>query len=107
MPDAPELSDYGGLLLATRLRRLSDLLFAGVDRVYDARGFGVSARCVPILLLLRDNGPTSITDVARHLGQTHPAVSQMSRTLASSSTGPTRATTAGAYWRCLRGPRHS
>ncbi|MFN7984741.1 MAG: bifunctional helix-turn-helix transcriptional regulator/GNAT family N-acetyltransferase [Vicinamibacterales bacterium] len=79
-----ELSEYGGLLIATRLRRLSDVLFAGVDQVYDARGFEVPSRCVPLLLLLRDNGPTSITDLARQLGQTHPAVSQLSRTLAAS-----------------------
>jgi GNAT superfamily N-acetyltransferase len=77
-----ELSDYGGLVLATRLRRLSEMLFAGVDSVYQAQGVEVSARCVPMLLLLRDNGPTGITDIARQLGQTHPAVSQMSRTLA-------------------------
>ena len=79
-----ELSDYGGLLIATRLRRLSDLLFASVDRIYQEHGFDVPSRCVPLLLLLRDNGATSITDLARQLGQTHPAVSQMSRVLASS-----------------------
>ena len=78
-----ELSDYGGLVLATRLRRASEVLFADVDRVYQTHGFNVSARCVPLLFLLRDNGPTGITDLARQIGQTHPAVSQMSRTLAA------------------------
>jgi len=82
--DVRDLADYGGLLLATRLRRLSELLFTGVDRVYQTRGFDVQARCVPLLLLLRDNGATSITDLARQLGQSHPAVSQMSRGLAAS-----------------------
>ena len=78
-----ELHEYGGLVLATRLRRLSDGFFAGVDRVYQAHGVDLSSRCVPVLFLLRDNGPTGITDLARQLGQTHPAVSQMSRTLAA------------------------
>lgn len=77
-----ELHEYGGLVLATRMRRLSDAFFAGVDRVYDAHGVKLSSRCVPVLFLLRDNGPTGITELARQLGQTHPAISQMSRTLA-------------------------
>ena len=49
-----ELHEYGGLVLATRLRRLSELYFAGVDRVYQAHGFDLSSRCVPVLFLLRE-----------------------------------------------------
>ena len=68
------LNDYGSLVLASRLRRLSDQLYAGVDRSYRDAAFDVSSRCVPLLLLLRDNGPTSITVLATHIGQTHPVV---------------------------------
>ena len=39
------------------------------------------SRCFPILFLLRDNGPLGITELADRLGQSHPAVSQMSRKL--------------------------
>jgi DNA-binding MarR family transcriptional regulator/GNAT superfamily N-acetyltransferase len=75
------LRDYGGLLLGSRLKRVSEALYAGVDAVYEAQGLELSSRGVPILLLLRDNGPMGITELAAELGQTHPAVSQMSRVL--------------------------
>lgn len=77
-----ELSGYGGLLLATRLRRISDLLFAGVDAVYRDHGVEVPSRAFPILLLLRDHGSLGVSELATVLGQTHSAVSQMSRVLA-------------------------
>lgn len=73
------LNDYGSLLLGSRLRRLSDQLHAGVDQAYVAAGVELSSRCFPILFLLRDNGPTSITVLAAQIGQTHPAVVQLGR----------------------------
>jgi DNA-binding MarR family transcriptional regulator/GNAT superfamily N-acetyltransferase len=76
-----DLRDYGGLLLGSRLRRASEALFAGVDSIYEAHGVALSSRCFPILMLLRDHGPRGITELAANLGQSHPAVSQMSRTL--------------------------
>ena len=75
------LRDYGGLLLGSRLKRVSEALYAGVDAVYQAQGLNLPSRGVPILLLLRDNGPMGITELAAELGQTHPAVSQISRIL--------------------------
>jgi GNAT superfamily N-acetyltransferase len=76
-----DVRDYGGLLLGSRLKRVSDALFAGVDSIYEAHGVALSSRCFPILFLLRDHGPRGITELAASLGQSHPAVSQMSRTL--------------------------
>lgn len=75
------LSDYGGLLLGSRLKRLSETLYAGVDRVYAAQGVALSSRCFPVLFLLRDNGPLGITELAARMGQSHPALSQLSRRL--------------------------
>jgi len=75
------LKDYGGLLMGSRLKRLSEALYAGVDEVYREHRVDLSSRCFPILFLLRDNGPLAITDLASRLGQSHPAVSQMSRKL--------------------------
>lgn len=75
------LKDYGGLLMGSRLKRLSEALYAGVDEVYREHRVELSSRCFPILFLLRDNGPLAITDLAGRLGQSHPAVSQMSRKL--------------------------
>jgi DNA-binding MarR family transcriptional regulator/GNAT superfamily N-acetyltransferase len=75
------LHDYGELLLASRLRRLSELFYSGVDAVYREHGVSLSSSCFPILFLLRDCGHLGISELAVHLGQSHPAVSQMSRKL--------------------------
>lgn len=76
-----ELHDFGGLLLGSRLRRLSETLYAGVDEVYRAQGVTLSSRSFPILFLLRDGGSLSITELAARLGQSHPAAIQTSRKL--------------------------
>ena len=75
------LHDYGSLLLGSRLRKVSEALYAGVDEVYRSAGVDLPSRCFPILFLLRDHGRLGISELAARLGQTHPAVSQMSRKL--------------------------
>lgn len=75
------LHDYGSLLLGSRLRKVSEALYAGVDEVYRGAGVDLPSRCFPILFLLRDHGRLGISELAEKLGQTHPAVSQMSRKL--------------------------
>jgi DNA-binding MarR family transcriptional regulator len=75
------LHDYGSLLLGSRLRKVSEALYAGVDEVYRSAGVDLPSRCFPILFLLRDQGRLGISELAAKLGQTHPAVSQMSRKL--------------------------
>ena len=78
---ATTLHDYGSLLLGSRLRKVSEALYAGVDDVYRGAGVDLPSRCFPILFLLRDHGSLGISELAEKLGQTHPAVSQMSRKL--------------------------
>jgi ribosomal protein S18 acetylase RimI-like enzyme len=80
MTDA-NLHGYGTLLLGTRLRKVSETLYAGVDEVYREAGVDLPSRCFPILFLLRDRGRLGISELAQLLGQSHPAVSQMSRKL--------------------------
>lgn len=75
------LHDYGSLLLGSRLRKVSEALYAGVDEIYRGAGVDLPSRCFPILFLLRDHGRLGISELAQRLGQTHPAVSQMSRKL--------------------------
>ncbi len=75
------LHDYGPLLLASRLRKVSESFYTGVDQVYREMGVKLSSRCFPILFLLRDRGRLGISELAESLGQSHPAVSQMSRKL--------------------------
>ena len=75
------LHDYGSLLLGSRLRKVSEALYCGVDEIYRGAGVDLPSRCFPILFLLRDHGRLGISELAQRLGQTHPAVSQMSRKL--------------------------
>jgi GNAT superfamily N-acetyltransferase/DNA-binding MarR family transcriptional regulator len=75
------LHDYGELLLASRMRRVSESMYAGVDAVYREQGVELSSSCFPILFLLRDRGRLGISELGALLGQSHAAVSQMSRKL--------------------------
>jgi DNA-binding MarR family transcriptional regulator/GNAT superfamily N-acetyltransferase len=76
-----ELTDYGLLTLGSYLRKISDTLYKSVDEIYTKSGLKLSSRVVPCLLLIKDNGQVPITLLASKLGQTHSAVSQMSRKL--------------------------
>jgi DNA-binding MarR family transcriptional regulator len=75
------LHDYGHVLLGSRLRKVSEAMFEGVDAIYREQGVTLSSRCFAVLFLLRDHGRLGISDIAARLGQTHPAVSQTSRKL--------------------------
>jgi DNA-binding MarR family transcriptional regulator/GNAT superfamily N-acetyltransferase len=77
----PSLHNYGTLLLASRMRKISEAMYAGVDAVYRDQGINLSSSCFAVLFLLRDRGRLGISELARELGQSHPAVSQMSRKL--------------------------
>lgn len=65
------------LALGSRLKALSDHFYQAVDEVYRACGAGIESRWFPVLRFLRDVGPTTVTDVALAIGQTHSAVSQL------------------------------
>jgi len=69
------------LALGTRLKRLSDRLFADVDDAYRDLGFDVQGRWFGLLYLLLHNGPMGVSALADEMGQTHSAVSQLSKRL--------------------------
>ncbi|HXU67737.1 MAG TPA: bifunctional helix-turn-helix transcriptional regulator/GNAT family N-acetyltransferase [Polyangia bacterium] len=76
------LHTYGGLLLGSRLRHISELLYSGVDEIYRAHDVAIPSRLVPLLLLLRDHdGPLSIGELAARTGWSHVAVSKFTRDL--------------------------
>src|SRR5687767_3840036 len=76
------LKTWGSLALGSRLKALSDALYEAADDVYRARGVAISARWFPVLRILYDRGPLPVTEVAREIGQTHSAVSQLAAKLA-------------------------
>jgi len=75
------LNDLGVVGLGSRLRRLSDNLYRQIDDVYSAEKISFQARNFPILQLINENESMSVTELAEMLGQTHPAISQMSKKL--------------------------
>lgn len=75
------LNDLGVLGLGSRLKRLSDTLYRNIDEVYLSEKLSFQGRNFPILQLLSENESMSVTELAEMLGQTHPAISQMSKKL--------------------------
>jgi len=75
------LNDLGILGLGSRLKRLSDVLYRQLDEVYKVEKIAFQARNFPLLQLLNENESMSVTELADVLGQTHPAISQMSKKL--------------------------
>lgn len=75
------IEELGELFLGTRLKRLSDMLYDEVDRIYKAHDINLSSRITAVLFLLHQSGNAGITEIAQALGITHPAVNQMSKKL--------------------------
>ena len=75
------LSVQGTLALASRLKVLSERSYDLVDQVYREHGIGLQARWFPVLRLLEQRGPLSVGEIAREIGLTHSAISQLATKL--------------------------
>ena len=75
------LESLGLLGLGARLKRISELLFRQCDDFYKSRDIKLQARNFPLLKLLATHDTLSVTVLADMLGQTHPAISQMTKKL--------------------------
>ena len=75
------LSDQGALALASRLKVLSERSYDLVDQAYRDHGLGLQARWFPLLRLLQQRGPLTVGEIAREIGLTHSAVSQLANKL--------------------------
>lgn len=71
------------LALATRLKRLSDRLYQDVDGAYRDLDHSAEGRWFGVLFLLHGNGRMSISQLAGEMGQTHSAISQLSKKLSA------------------------
>jgi DNA-binding MarR family transcriptional regulator/predicted GNAT family N-acyltransferase len=71
------LASLGKLALGSRLKALSDHFYGAADEVYRALDAPIESRWLPVLRYLWDTGPSTVTDVANAIGQTHSAVSQL------------------------------
>ncbi len=71
------IAQLGLVALGSRMRAVSDRLYAVADEVYRATGLNIQGRWLPLLRILHDRGPQTIGDIADGIGQTHSAVSQL------------------------------
>lgn len=69
------MRQLGALVIASRLKRLTDRLIREGEKVYRAQHIAFEPRWFPVFsLLAHKQEPQPITDIARSLGLTHPAV---------------------------------
>ena len=70
------MEQFGVLTLGSRLKRLSDQLFAQVQDIYLQCDIPISSTYFPILRLLQMTGDLSVVEIAERLRLSHPAVSK-------------------------------
>lgn len=75
------LAELGVLALGSRFKALSDGFYAAADAIYRDCGITLQARWFPLIRLLHERGPLSVTEIADAVGQTHSAVSQLAAKL--------------------------
>jgi DNA-binding MarR family transcriptional regulator/ribosomal protein S18 acetylase RimI-like enzyme len=71
------ISELGLVALGSRMRAVSDRLYATADEVYRLSGLELQGRWLPLLRILHDRGPLTVGEIAEAVGQTHSAVSQL------------------------------
>jgi ribosomal protein S18 acetylase RimI-like enzyme/predicted transcriptional regulator len=80
-PTLDYMQELGSLALGSRMKRLSERLAQEVARIYDARDIDFAPRWFPIFRYIAETGSASITDIAKAVGVTHPAVNQLANEL--------------------------
>ncbi len=75
------LRAQGELALGSRLKTVSESLYAAANEAYREAGHDIDAHWFPVLRYLQVHGPASVTEIATAIGQTHPAVSQLAAKL--------------------------
>ena len=75
--------ELGPLALGSWMRRVSEELFCQVEEVYEAHNIGLKPSLFPCFIAVSQSGPLSITEIAKQIGVSHPAVHKMARELLS------------------------
>lgn len=70
------MEQFGVLTLGSRLKRLSDHLFAQVQDLYSQCDIPITSTYFPVLRLLQEIGELSVVEIADSLHLSHPAVSK-------------------------------
>ncbi len=70
------IADKGYLFLGSRLKRLAEQIQSDVNRVSERAGLTIPPGKTPLLEMLADHGPQSVTDLARSLGLSQPVTTR-------------------------------
>lgn len=73
----------GLAFLAHRLKRASETILEGSTEALRRQGFSSPARSGSTLLLLREHGPTGITEIAWRLRLSHPLIIKLAAAMAA------------------------
>ena len=68
------IRQLGSLVLDHRFRRLTESLLKAADEIYAGSGLTFRARWASTYMILRDDGPAPVGEVAQRLRLTHPAI---------------------------------
>lgn len=77
------LNELGSLAIGSRLKRLSDLFAQEVAFIYRSNGIDFEPRWFPVFHLLGKGEALSVTDIARLVAVTHPAINQTAKEMLS------------------------
>ena len=71
------IRELGALSLASRLKRLSDLLMQDGIRIYKSTGSEFQPKWFPVYYHLAEKGPSSVMSLTTSLGISHPSINQI------------------------------
>lgn len=71
-----EIQYYG---LTARVKRLSDNLYHEARKIYQYLGYEIEPNWHLIILLLKKHETLSVTEIAKHLGLSHPAIIKITK----------------------------
>ena len=75
------MQQMGALPLASRLRRLHERLLRDGARIYREQKLPFEPRWFPVYTVLLRHSPMSVTEMAREIGLTHPAINQVANAM--------------------------
>lgn len=75
------IASLGFLAIGSRMRRLTDMMWRDVREIYEEYDIEFEPRWFPVFCLLSQNDAVTISEIARELGYTHPAVVQIANAM--------------------------
>lgn len=73
----------GRVAIGSRLRMLTDMITNEMADVYKLYGVNLKPKWFPVFRTLADDGPATITEIARRIGHSHPSVSNIVKEMAA------------------------